>query len=53
MQTAPFVKSDDRAAKDVSDMSLSDFAPKRFALKYDPIPTIGKCINIEISMKAN
>jgi len=23
-------------------MSMSDFAPKRFALKYDPIPTIGK-----------
>lgn len=21
-------------------MSMSDFAPKRFALKYDPIPTI-------------
>lgn len=23
-------------------MSMSDFAPKRFALKYDPIPMIGK-----------
>lgn len=42
IQTAPFVKPSDRAAKDVSDMSLGDFAPKRFALKYDPIPTIGK-----------
>lgn len=42
MQTAPFIKPRERAAKDVSDMSMSDFAPKRFALKYDPIPMIGK-----------
>ena len=42
MQTAPFVKPRDRAQKDVSDMSMSDFAPKRFALKYEPIPMIGK-----------
>jgi centrosomal protein CEP19 len=42
------VKPKDRISKDVSDMSMSDFAPKRFALKYDPIPTIGKssrCLN--------
>ena len=42
MQTAPFVRASDRASKDVSDMSMSDFAPKRFAIKYEPIPTIGK-----------
>ena len=27
-------------------MSMSDFAPKRFAIKYEPIPTIGKCIKL-------
>ena len=42
MQTAPFVKANERASKDVSDMSMSDFAPKRFALKYEPMPMIGK-----------
>mmetsp|Transcript_19628 Transcript_19628/g.26533 ORF Transcript_19628/g.26533 Transcript_19628/m.26533 type:complete len:149 (-) Transcript_19628:1110-1556(-) len=40
MQTAPFVRASDRANKDVSDMSMSDFAPKRFAIKYEPIPMI-------------
>ena len=45
MQTAPFVKPTDRAAKDVSDMSMSDFAPKRFAIKYEPVPMIGKSLS--------
>ena len=50
MQTAPFIKPKERAAKDVSDMSLSDFAPKRFALKYDPVPMIGKFAELRISL---
>ena len=48
MLTAPFVKSMDRANKDLSDMSMSDFAPKRFALKYEPIPMIGKLETISV-----
>ena len=32
----------DRASKDISEMSMSDFAPKRFAIKYEPVPMIGK-----------
>ena len=38
---APFVKSDDRTKKNVAEMSLTDFVPKRLALNYDP-PMIGK-----------
>ena len=36
---APFVKASDKVRKDVTDMSFSDFQPKRLALQYDP-PTI-------------
>ena len=38
---APFVKAQDKVKKDVADLSLSDFQPKRFALNYDP-PMISK-----------
>ena len=38
---APFVKQVDKLDKDVAEMSLSDFIPKRFALNYDP-PMISK-----------
>ena len=38
---APFVKAADKVKKDVAELSLSDFHPKRFALNYDP-PMIGK-----------
>jgi len=38
---APFVKQVDKLDKDVAEMSLSDFVPKRFALNYDP-PMISK-----------
>ena len=38
---APFVKAADKVKKDVADLSLSDFHPKRFALNYDP-PMISK-----------
>lgn len=38
---APFVKAADKVRKDVADLSLSDFQPKRFALNYDP-PMISK-----------
>ena len=41
---APFVKQIDKLDKDVADMSLSDFIPKRFALNYEP-PVIGKFHN--------
>ena len=41
MLYAPFVKAADKVKKDVADLSLSDFHPKRFALNYDP-PMIGK-----------
>ena len=51
MLTAPFVKPMDRANKDLSDMSMSDFAPKRFALKYEPIPMIGKFETISVEKK--
>ena len=40
---APFVKAADKVKKDVADLSLSDFHPKRFALNYDP-PMISKLI---------
>ena len=43
MLYAPFVKQMDKLDKDVADMSLSDFIPKRFALNYEP-PVIGKYI---------
>ena len=33
---APFVKLGDKVKKDVAELSLSDFQPKRFALQYDP-----------------
>jgi len=36
---APFVLPKDKVRKDIADMSLSDFDPKRLALAYDP-PTI-------------
>lgn len=39
---APFVKAQDKVKRDVADLSLSDFQPKRFALNYDP-PMISKC----------
>ena len=39
---APFIKPVDKVrTKDVSDLSFSDFQPKRFALNYDP-PMISK-----------
>ena len=38
---APFVKAADKVKKDVAELSLSDFHPKRFALNYDP-PMISK-----------
>ena len=38
---APFVKASDKVKKDVVDLSLADFQPKRFALNYDP-PMISK-----------
>ena len=41
MLYAPFVKAADKVKKDVADLSLSDFHPKRFALNYDP-PMISK-----------
>ena len=40
---APFVKATDKVRKDVCDLSLTDFQPKRFALNYDP-PMISKSI---------
>ena len=41
MLYAPFVKAQDKIKKDVSELSLNDFEPKRFALNYDP-PMISK-----------
>ena len=41
MLYAPFVKAADKVKKDVAELSLSDFHPKRFALNYDP-PMISK-----------
>jgi|TARA_B110001450_G_C17444568_1_gene409347 hypothetical protein len=35
------VKAADKVKKDVAELSLSDFHPKRFALNYDP-PMISK-----------
>ena len=46
---APFVKATDKVKKDVADLSLSDFQPKRFALNYDP-PMISKCRPLELQM---
>lgn len=41
MLYAPFVKQVDKLDKDVAEMSLTDFVPKRFALNYEP-PMISK-----------
>ena len=37
----PFVPPADKVDKDIAEMSLSDFYPKRFALNYEP-PMISK-----------
>jgi hypothetical protein len=44
---APFVKASDKVKKDVVDLSLADFQPKRFALNYDP-PMISKYLRFYI-----
>ena len=44
---APFVKAQDKVRKDVAELSLADFQPKRFALNYDP-PMISKQPLIDI-----
>ena len=45
---APFVKAQDKVKKDVSDLSLADFQPKRFALNYEP-PMISKCALVNMA----
>ncbi len=46
---APFVKASDKVKKDVVDLSLADFQPKRFALNYDP-PMISKYSYINVKL---
>ena len=56
---APFVKANDKVRKDVSDMSFSDFQPKRLALSYDPpvivleylVPSTGKLYHHKMKLR--
>ena len=56
---APFVKAQDKVKKDVADLSLSDFQPKRFALNYDPpmiileylVPSTGKLYHHKMKLR--
>jgi hypothetical protein len=56
---APFVKASDKVKKDVADLSLSDFQPKRFALNYDPpmiileylVPSTGKLYHHKMKLR--
>jgi hypothetical protein len=56
---APFVKASDKVKKDVLDLSLSDFQPKRFALNYDPpilileylVPSTGKLYHHKMKLR--
>ena len=57
---APFVNPSDKGGqKDVADMSLSDFYPKRFALNYDPsmiiieymVPSTGKLYHHRMKLR--
>jgi len=56
---APFVKAADKVKKDIADLSLSDFVPKRFALNYDPpmiileylVPSTGKLYHHKMKLR--
>lgn len=57
---APFVDPNDKGGKkDVAEMSLSDFYPKRFALNYDPsmiiieymVPSTGKLYHHKMKLR--
>lgn len=56
---APFVKASDKVKKDVAELSLSDFMPKRFALNYDPpmlileylVPSTGKLYHHKMKLR--
>ena len=56
---APFVKAADKVKKDVSELSLADFHPQRFALNYDPpmiileylVPSTGKLYHHKMKMR--
>lgn len=56
---APFVKAADKVKKDVAELSLSDFHPKRFALNYDPpmivleylVPSTGKLYHHKMKLR--
>jgi centrosomal protein CEP19 len=56
---APFVKASDKVKKDVADLSLADFEPKRFALNYNPpmivleylVPSTGKLYHHKMKLR--
>jgi centrosomal protein CEP19 len=56
---APFVKPGDKVRRDTTDMSFSDFQPKRLALAYDPpvivieylVPSTGKLYHHKMRMR--
>lgn len=57
---APFIKASDKVKKDVSDLSLADFHPQRFALNYDPpmvileylVPSTGKLYHHKMKLRS-
>lgn len=59
MLYAPFVKAIDKVKKDPSDLSYSDFIPKRFALSYEPpvivleymVPSTGKLYHHKMRLR--
>lgn len=59
MLYAPFVKAVDKVRKDPSEMSFSDFQPKRFAVNYDPpvivleymVPSTGKLYHHKMRLR--
>ena len=56
---APFVKAVDKVRKDPSELSFSDFQPKRFAVSYDPpvivleymVPSTGKLYHHKMRLR--
>ena len=56
---APFVKPQDKLKPNVSELSFSDFQPKRFALNYDPpmiileylVPSTGKLYHHKMKLR--
>ena len=59
MLYAPFVKAVDKVRRDPSEMSFSDFHPKRFAINYDPpvivleymVPSTGKLYHHKMRLR--